>query len=79
MDTDTMIHPETGKLLRRDIRPIKFTYKGETVILDMPGWYPEDKDDDDGVFSQEDMKVHDKALDILEERVHQKELDVKTA
>ena len=27
MDTNTMIHPETGKLLRRDIRPVEFTYK----------------------------------------------------
>ena len=79
MDTGTRIHPETGKLLHRDIRPIEFTYKGETVILDMPGWYPEDKNDDDAIFSWEDMEMHDKALDILQERIRQKNLDVRTA
>lgn len=79
MDTNTMIHPETGKLLRRDIRPVEFTYKGEKITVDMPGWYPEDKNDDDGVFSWEDMDVSDEALRILKERVRQKELAVKTA
>ncbi len=79
MDTNTMIHPETGKLLRRDIRPVEFTYKGEKITVDMPGWYPEDKNDDDGVFSWEDMDVSDDALRILKERVRQKELAVKTA
>ena len=65
------IHPETGEILHRDIRPIEFCYKGEKIILDMPGWYP-DKGDD-GIFTMEDMAVHDKALDILKAR-HEKSL-----
>lgn len=36
MDTNTMIHPLTGEILRRDIRPIEYTYKGETIIFDTP-------------------------------------------
>ena len=65
------IHPETDEILHIDIRPIEFCYKGEKIILDMPGWYP-DKGDD-GVFTMEDMAVHDKALDILKAR-HEKSL-----
>ena len=66
MENETMIHPETGEILRRDVRAIDFTYKGETIVMDMPGWYP--TEGDDGIFSMEDMKVHDKALDILKAR-----------
>ena len=60
------IHPETGEILHRDIRPIEFNYKGEKIVLDMPGWYP--AEGDDGIFTMEDMAVHDKALKILKAR-----------
>ena len=73
----TMIHPETGEILRRDIRPIEYTYKGETIIFDTPGWYP--ADNDDGILSQEDMKYSDAALKILKERVAKKEQILKSA
>ncbi|MBR1647168.1 MAG: hypothetical protein IJ685_10380 [Selenomonadaceae bacterium] len=66
MIEETMIHPETGELLRRDVRPIEFNYKGEKIIMDMPGWYP--PEGDDGIFSMDDMAVHDKALRILKAR-----------
>ena len=62
----TIIHPETGEILSRDIRPNLFEYKGEQIILDMPGWYSATSDD--GIFSREDMKVHDEALKILKAR-----------
>ena len=77
MDTDTMIHPETGKLLRRDFRPHEFTYKGEKLTVDLPGWYPDDNDN--GVLSQEDAQITVEVLKILKERVRQRELAVKTA
>ena len=76
MENETMIHPETGELLHRDVRAIDFTYKGETIVMDMPGWYP--PEGDDGIFSMEDMKVHDKALDILKAR-HEKSLRKKVS
>ena len=64
------IHPETGKILHRDVRPNEFCYKGEKIILDMPGWYPDD--DSDAIFTRKDMAVHDKALDILKARYAEK-------
>ena len=60
------IHPETGKILHRDVRAIEFAYKGERIFVDMPGWYPDD--DSDGVFTHEDMIVSDQALRILKAR-----------
>ncbi len=60
------IHPETGEILRRDIRPNEFCYKGEKITLDMLGWYP--NDDSDAIFTRADMAVHDKALTILKAR-----------
>jgi len=39
---DTRTCPETGKLLRRDVRPVEFSYKGHTITLDQPGWYATD-------------------------------------
>ena len=67
---ESMIHPETGEILRRDIRPIEFTYKGEKIVVDMPGWYP--ANNDEGIFSQEDMKVSDAALKYLKSVVEEK-------
>ena len=58
----TMIHPETGEILHRDIQPNEFNYKGEKIILEMPGWYNDDCSD--AIFSRQDMAVHDKALKI---------------
>lgn len=63
---ETRIHPETGEILRRDIRAIEFSYKGEKIFVDMPGWYP--AEGDDGIFTHEDMKISDQALRILKSR-----------
>ena len=65
-----MIHPETGEILHRDIRPVEFSYKGEKITVEMPGWYP--RDNDEGIFSQEDMKVSDAALKYLKSIVEEK-------
>ena len=70
---ETRIHPETGEVLYRDVRPNEFKYKGESITLDMPGWYQ--LNGDDAIFSQEDMAVHDKALRILKARVKAREND----
>ena len=63
---ETRVHPETGEILRRDVRPIEFAYKGEKITVDMPGWYP--AEGDDGIFTHEDMKISDQALRILKSR-----------
>ena len=64
------IHPETGEILRRDIRPIEYTYKGEKITVNQPGWYP--AEDDDGILTPEDWEVADNALRILKARYEEK-------
>ena len=60
------IHPETGEILHRDIRPFEFKFRGETITVDMPGWYP--AEGDDGILTSEDCKVADEALAIMKAR-----------
>lgn len=67
---ETMIHPETGEILRRDVRPIEFSYKGEKITVEMAGWYP--AEGDDGIFTQEDLKVSDAALKTLKTMIEEK-------
>ncbi len=69
---ETRIHPETGEILYRDIRPVEYTYKGEKIIVNQPGWFPKDKNSDDGILSREDCKVSDQALTILKARHEEK-------
>ena len=64
---DTMPSPETGELMRRGVRPFTFTYKGETVTVDAPGYYPEG--DGDGVLVGEDMRPIDEALRALKMKI----------
>ena len=74
MIEQTIIHPETGETLYRDVRPIEYTYKGESMTVDQPGWYPLDKNNvDDGILSQEDAKATDFVLKILKSRVKARE------
>ena len=63
---ETMIHPETGEILHRDVRPFHFNFRGQTITDDMPGWYSAESDD--GIFSQEDMKVAGDVLRDLKAR-----------
>ena len=67
---EIFINSETGEILRHDIRPIEFSYKGEKITVEMPGWYP--ADNDEGIFSQEDMKISDAALKYLKSVVEEK-------
>lgn len=63
---ETMIHPETGEILHRDVRPMEYTYKGEKITVNQPGWFPDEGED--GILSWEDCKVSDDALKILKAR-----------
>jgi HTH-type transcriptional regulator / antitoxin MqsA len=60
------VDPETGAPLHRDVRPFTLTYKGQSITVDMPGWYGDQPDT--GVFEPEDMKVSDRALNRLKAR-----------
>ena len=52
---------ETGEKLVRDVRNITITYQGHDKTVEMPGWYPEDNDE--GTFTDEDLKVYDRAIE----------------
>ncbi|WP_428539030.1 type II toxin-antitoxin system MqsA family antitoxin [Rhodopila sp.] len=60
------VDPNTGASLHRDVRPLTITYQGESITVDMPGWYGDQPDE--GVFDPDDMKVSDRALNRLKAR-----------
>lgn len=64
---NTMISPETGETLTRGVRPFVVSYKGESVTVDLPGYYP--AGNGDGVHVGDDLKVTDEALRLLKEKV----------
>lgn len=41
-DGPAMTSPETGEPLARGVRPFTVTYKGHSITVDLPGWYPEE-------------------------------------
>mgnify|MGYP003430705931 FL=1 len=51
----TRIHPDTGKLLRRDARAQTVCVGSLSRDVDVHGWYPED--DSDSVHSGEDLQA----------------------
>jgi HTH-type transcriptional regulator/antitoxin MqsA len=57
---ETMICSETGRVLRRDVRPFTFSYKGLTRTVDLPGYYPDGEGE--SVHVGDDMAPTDAAL-----------------
>jgi HTH-type transcriptional regulator/antitoxin MqsA len=43
--SETRIHPETGQLLRRDVRPQVVRVGSFSRQIEVPGWYPEGEGD----------------------------------
>ena len=66
MLTDTMTSPETGETLARGVRPFLIMYKGSSVNVDLPGYYP--AGEGDGIHVGKDMEVADSALRELKEK-----------
>lgn len=64
---ETMISSETGETLRRGARPFVVAYKGKSLTVELPGYYPQNGDD--GVHVGDDMAVSDAALRTLKEEV----------
>jgi HTH-type transcriptional regulator/antitoxin MqsA len=60
MSDETRIHPETGKVLRRDVRPMAIRYKGLERTVMQPGWWPDD--DSDSIITGPDGIATDHAL-----------------
>lgn len=63
----TMISPETGETLARGVRPFTVTYKGQSMVVDLPGYYP--ASEGEGVHVGNDMAVVDAALRLLKEKI----------
>jgi len=61
------ICPETGHPMVRDVRPMTIKYKGNSIEVDMPGWYCENCGE--GVHTGKDMLVSDRALNRLKAKV----------
>ncbi|MDX3807109.1 MAG: type II toxin-antitoxin system MqsA family antitoxin [Bosea sp. (in: a-proteobacteria)] len=64
---ETMVSPETGETLRRGLRPFLVTYKGKSITVELPGYYPDNGDE--GIHVGDDMAVTDAALRMLKEEI----------
>jgi HTH-type transcriptional regulator / antitoxin MqsA len=58
--TEERIHPETGKPLRRGVRPQTVRFGAFARTVDVPGWYPDD--DSDSVHSGADLAESDRVF-----------------
>jgi HTH-type transcriptional regulator/antitoxin MqsA len=58
--------PETGAPMHRDVRSLTLTYKGQSITVNMPGWYCDQSDE--SIHTGDDMKVSDRALNRLKAR-----------
>jgi HTH-type transcriptional regulator / antitoxin MqsA len=63
----TMVSPDTNETLIRSVRPFAVSYKGETITVDLTGYYP--PGDGEGVHVGDDMDPVDAALRLLKSRI----------
>uniref|UniRef100_UPI00345B7572 type II TA system antitoxin MqsA family protein n=1 Tax=uncultured Caulobacter sp. TaxID=158749 RepID=UPI00345B7572 len=61
--TETRIHPETGKVLRRGVRPHAVRFGSMTRVVQAPGWYPDDGSD--SIHTGADLADADEAFQQL--------------
>ncbi len=59
--------PKTGAPMRREVRPLTLTYKGESITFDQPGWYCDESDE--GILVGKDLHISDRMLNRLKARV----------
>ena len=60
---ETRLHPESGKLLRRDVRSQTISVCSLSRTVDVPGWYPDDNSD--SIHSGSDLNGLDEAYQEL--------------
>jgi HTH-type transcriptional regulator/antitoxin MqsA len=63
--SEPRIHPETGKELRRGVRPQTVVVGSLSRTVDVPGWYPDDESE--GVHNGADLKAMDETYKTLRE------------
>ncbi|MCG2842502.1 hypothetical protein L6Q21_16105 [Sandaracinobacter sp. RS1-74] len=54
------IHPETGKVLKRGVRPQEVAFGLLSRTIEMPGWYPDD--DSDSIHDGADLAEADRVF-----------------
>jgi len=64
---DNPVCPKTGGPMRRDVRSMTLTYKGESITFDQPGWYCDESDE--GILVGKDLHISDRMLNRLKARV----------
>jgi len=57
---DTRIHPETGAVLKRGVRPQVIRYGIYHAVVETPGWYPDDGHE--GIHELRDLDQNDAAF-----------------
>jgi len=62
--TETRIHPETGKVLRRGVRRQTVSVGRRSRAVDVPGWYPDDGTD--SLHTGADLKTSNEAFLALQ-------------
>jgi HTH-type transcriptional regulator / antitoxin MqsA len=58
--TKARVHPETGKTLRRGVRPQTVKFGSMTKVVSVPGWYPDDHSD--SIHSGADLAESDRVF-----------------
>jgi HTH-type transcriptional regulator/antitoxin MqsA len=71
-----MVHPETGEKLARGVRRTAVRYGGLSRMIDLPGWYPAQKDGD-GVLEGADMEHISEALRELKAEASLKPAEIR--
>jgi HTH-type transcriptional regulator/antitoxin MqsA len=61
--TETRIHPETGRTLRRDVRTQIVAFGSMRRTVDVPGWYPDD--DSDSIHTGAELAESDRVFQEL--------------
>ena len=66
---ETIVHPETGAELVRDVRTVSLTFRSQCETIQLPGWYPaDDPTADQGIHNAKDMQVSDRAINTMKAR-----------
>jgi len=61
--TETRMHPETGRTLRRDVRTQIVAFGSMRRTVDVPGWYPDD--DGDSIHTGAELAESDRVFQEL--------------
>jgi HTH-type transcriptional regulator / antitoxin MqsA len=59
--------PATGAPMHRGVKPMTLSYRGQSITLDLPGWYCDQSNE--SIHTSDDMKISDLALKQLNARI----------